>query len=505
MSPARRRIIVLLAAVVLAFPIGTRLAGETPAETALGQVAFSLQPALAGGAEVYVPITEWGMRFQMFDVPVLVRVEPRSVDRDGALEVAAGNRSLLEATQRDLLSGALKAALVNTLAVLLVAGALALIGAALLGLPLGGTALRAVLANSLLIALLALVGWLTYSESSLSSPTLYARGAELKQLIDTVERERSDAPGSYGSNFDRVLRGAGRFLAAEPTQPTGTGEALLGSDIHNNAPALDALGRLAGDDPVFLPGDFGFQGSDGEAALLAPRIADLGRTVIATSGNHDSSALMLSLAREEVIVLGQRGRLLPDGSWSGPAVRKIAGLRVAGFRDPLEWTGDDPEDPERIFSFDELEDGQAREDRAQDDLWKWWKTLASKPDVLLVHQPDLAESLAQRIFARTPEQDLTILVGHDHQQWLARYGNVVIVDGGSAGAGGLFGIGSEAAETATLHFGKNSGDLEAADFVAVEPISGASRAERVIVSDVCDSPCRYRVSSISRNWGIHDR
>jgi hypothetical protein len=39
----------------------------------------------------------------------------------------------------------------------------------------------------------------------------------------------------------------------------------------------------------------------------------------------------------------------------------------------------------------------------------------------------------------------------------------------------------------------SSDDLEAVDFIAVEPLRGSSRAERVIVSELCGSPCRYPV------------
>ena len=62
---------VLLAAVIVAAAglLGPRLAGTTEASTEFGQVAIRLSPTLTGGMEGYVPVADWGIRFEGPPVP----------------------------------------------------------------------------------------------------------------------------------------------------------------------------------------------------------------------------------------------------------------------------------------------------------------------------------------------------------------------------------------------------------------------------------------------------
>ena len=83
---------------------------------------------------------------------------------------------------------------------------------------------------------------------------------------------------------------------------------------------------------------------------------------------------MRSLARRGVTVLTRDGVLRADGSHGGPFA-DVAGLRVAGFDDPLEWRGGRPGDPRRIFSFSELPDPEQATDAAQQDLLRWYDGL----------------------------------------------------------------------------------------------------------------------------------
>ena len=104
----------------------------------------------------------------------------------------------------------------------------------------------------------------------------------------------------------------------------------------------------------------------------------------------------------------------------------------------------------------------------------------------MVHQNGLAQGLARHVSEELPGDALTILTGHDHEQHIDRYGDVVVVDAGSSGAGGIFGLGTEEAGVATVHF---SGDgLRAVDMIQIDPISGAARAERIVLEseDACD-------------------
>ena len=205
--------------------------------------------------------------------------------------------------------------------------------------------------------------------------------------------------------------------------------------------------RLAGPyargKPVFFVGDFGTSGSLRRGALLAPRLARLGSRVVAVSGNHDSARFMRSLARRGVTVLERAGVLRPDGR-HGAATIEVDGLVVAGFDDPNEWRGRRADDPLRVFSFAEMSDPKAAEASARAELLRLVRRpRPRRPDVVLLHQNGLALFLARTLQERGDDRALTILTGHDHRQHVDRYGPHVVVDGGTAGAGGIAGVGQD--------------------------------------------------------------
>jgi hypothetical protein len=61
-----------------------------------------------------------------------------------------------------------------------------------------------------------------------------------------------------------------------------------------------------------------------------------------------------------------------------------------------------------------------------------------------------------------------------------RHGAVVVVDAGTVGAAGIYGVGQSFVGLADLHFSSRDGALDAADMIEVEPVSGAARARRVV-------------------------
>jgi predicted phosphodiesterase len=325
----------------------------------------------------------------------------------------------------------------------------------------------------------------TFDEGALDHPTYYARGAELVQLLDAAANARKAGDG-YASKVQGAVGGFASLL----TDPSAgrlddTRAALLASDLHNNRVSLDSLQAYARDKPVFFVGDFGNTGSAPESRLLAPGVAGLGRRVVAVSGNHDSDTLMRALARRGVTVLTRDGILRPDGS-HGAATTDVDGLVVAGFDDPLEWRSPNPGDPRRIFSFSELPDPEQAVEQAQRELLRWFERLPRRPDVVLVHQNGLAQWLARTLMDRGVTRPLTILTGHDHRQHVTTYGPVAVVDAGTVGASGIYGVGRDQVGLGDLHFAR-TGDLEAADLIAVEPVSGAAQAQRVVTA-----PCTAR-------------
>jgi calcineurin-like phosphoesterase family protein len=482
--------------------LGVRLATPGTYETPLGRVSVGVSIASHGEVAAYVPLADWGVRTRPFSAPVDIRVEPRTLERDAALRAARGDRQLLGSAEEDLRDAVISAVLRSVRFGLGGAAAAALLLALVLlarrraqPAEAGWSGRRAVLVGGpvLVLALAALAclavflrAAATFDERALERPTYFARGAELVQLVDAAENARQAGEG-YADKVEGAVRSFATLLSDPTSGRLEAGRrAILCSDLHDNGFALASLEPYAEGKPVFFVGDFGASGSLAEAQLLVPGIARLGSRVVAVSGNHDSSRFMRALARRGVTVLERDGVLRRDGR-HGAATVEVDGLVVAGFDDPLEWRGRRADDPRRVYSFAEMPDPRAREDRARRQLVAWFDGLPRRPDVVLLHQNGLALYLARLLQERGDDRPLTILTGHDHRQHVDRYGPHVVVDAGTLGAGGIAGVGQDSVGLADLHFSLRDPGLQAVDLLSVEPVSGNGLARRV-VNRACDTP-----------------
>ena len=481
------RFVLVVALALGGMVVGLRLAGATTHGTALGVISLRVEPAWHGEVEAFIPIVDWGVRAHGFSAPLRLHVEPRSANRGALLAAASGTRSVLGRAERDARDAA-RGALVRAL-VWAVGGAfLFAAGAALVALA-GRRAIRQAagwLLTPPALAAVALVAVLLRVDSSFNAdafqnPSFYAKGAELAQLLNVADHAQAESKG-YTSSVYRALAGystllsaAGNLAAPHALRPP----AILISDLHDNALVLPALRNIVSGSPIFFPGDFGQYGSRTEARTLIPRITTLGGPIIAVSGNHDSGLFMRALARAGAIVLTDRGRLTASGGTDGEPVEQIGDLRVAGYPDPLAWQGSDPTNPKRIFSFAQLPNGAAVRAHAQAALISWFRGLQPAPQIVLEHDSGLAEGLARAIAPRQT-RPLLILTGHDHQQHIERYGKVLLVDAGTVGAGGVFGIGQERVGVAELHLPDGQVTPRAIDLIQVQPFTGAADAERVV-------------------------
>ena len=158
-----------------------------------------------------------------------------------------------------------------------------------------------------------------------------------------------------------------------------------------------------------------------------------------------------------------------DGSTDGQPVVSVDGLRVAGFEDPQERAHGG------LASRIELHEETLAD--AEERFLAWFEALPERPDVVLVHRHSLAHSLLDLL--ATDEGAVLILTGHDHEQHVDQRGEHVLVDGGTLGAGGAFGIGEEHAGFIQLHLDADN-NLRAADLIEVEPVSGGASARRLV-------------------------
>ena len=486
----------VLALAVGGILLGLRASGHTTRDTAIGSLSVTISPSIHGQVDAFIPIADWGVRAHAFRAPLLIHVEPRSVERGAVISAAGGNGTVLAEAERDARHAARTALLRAYLWAL--AGALLLGVVAALALAhrpevrrrlVVATAIGPPICAFLICGVVLLRMATTFDSGSFSHPRFYARGAELEQLLHVASNAQQEASG-YTSQVQRALGSfaalvatGGRFSRPVPA----TRQAILASDLHDNLLALQAVQGQFGREPIFFPGDFGQNGGATETHLIVPRFEELNQPVIAVSGNHDSSLLMRRLAAGGVIVLTDKGRLNGAGRTDGKPVQNILGMRVAGYPDPLESRHGDPASPSRIFSFADTPDGKALYAAAEEKLLTWFESLPEAPDVVMVHENGLAQSLARSLQQEGYRRRLMILTGHDHRQHIDLYRHIVVVDGGTVGAGGVFGASKSPVGFAHLNLSPR-GRLTSADLVQAQPFTGAAQADRVVIAT--KDPCR---------------
>jgi predicted phosphodiesterase len=445
---------------VLSTFLGLRLSQASDHSTVLGTVSVTIAPAWSGQVEAYVPLADWGVRTHPFWAPIVIRLEPRAIDRQAALAMAGRSDPLLRAAERDL-TGAVESAALQSL------GWIVLIAILCSGLTILLARRFSVsiwwglgpLLSSLFMALAIIVLMLTtFQTSALERPTYWAKGGELPQLLKFATRA-NQASDSYRSS---VWRGLTEFSAALAGKPLGASghEAWLISDLHNNPLPLKSIRKLAQTSPVFAVGDFTHEGGSSEISLMTKSLKGLGNPLVAVSGNHDSSNLMRRLSKQGVIVLTDKGRLLPNGKTKGPPFVYVDKLKVMGFSDPMEGK----------FNQRDLDNSSVQKIGSSMAA----EALKVKPNILMIHNVGIAKVVA----AKMSSQKVFILTGHDHRQQISRYGKAFVIDAGSAGAGGIFGVGRQPIGIARLML--DYPGISAVDLIRLEPLSGDGQSERII-------------------------
>src|SRR4051794_39244665 len=90
--PALRRALAL-AAIVVATLAGGYLAlvsFRQDRELSVGTIRLSVSPGHKGALDVYVPLVDWGARFEAIRLPARLRVDLRTIDRNVVKRIAAG-------------------------------------------------------------------------------------------------------------------------------------------------------------------------------------------------------------------------------------------------------------------------------------------------------------------------------------------------------------------------------------------------------------------------------
>jgi predicted phosphodiesterase len=438
-----------------------------------GTVRLSVEPARHGALDLYAPVVDWGVRFPVVRLPARVNVDVRAVDRAAVVRLAESgslDTELVRGQARDALAFYLRLAiLVATLAAaafgMLVALAVRGGPGPRLRVTLAAAAITAVAGGAALVVLLP-------PRSNIDAPQYYANGTEVPTALRTIESLGASAQ-TLDDEIDQQLVGIARLV----TSPAGRApveqlpRATVASDLHNNVLALPALERAARGGPLFFVGDLTDKGSPLEQSLVL-RIVRAGSPLVFVSGNHDSDVLERKLARAGAVVLTRSGRLRGDGTTDGAPVTNVRGLRVAGYDDPLK----------RLAREHYRDNGATPTPEQQEDFASWLQARRGQADIVMVHEPALAQLAVDVLHNSPPAKPLVILEGHTHKAGIEHTGSLTILNGGSVGGGGtgnLTEVGGDIGLIRLTYSRVPAFAPAAADQIEIDPSDGEARAQRV--------------------------
>lgn len=472
--PARvRTALAILIVVAIGFGGGLAALASFSADRSLsvGTINLSVKPGHRGSLDVYVPLVDWGARFMAVRLPARLTVEVKAVNRSEVARLAGGQPVDVNAVRTQARNAI--ASYIRVLVAIVFAASLAV------GL-LAGFAVRARtgprLRFTLPAALVAPVLWLVAlvvllpPRGQIDNPQYFAHGPDIPRALQAVENATTSS-SHLSQELNAQLVGLAR-LVERPGERRPLGALprfTLASDLHNNVLALPALESAADGGPLFFPGDLTDSGSPFETRLVR-RVVSGGHPFVFVSGNHDSDVLTHQLVAEGAIVLTQRGRLEPHGHY-GPLIADVAGLRVAGYSDPYMRF--------RSQGF-QAAGNPVPTQQQQAAFWKWLQPLVGHIDMVMVHEPALAALALAQLQAHPPARPLAFLVGHTHHGELDTSRNVVVLNGGTIGAGGTGNL----AEHSKLGLARLTYSLRghfdplAADLVQIDPNDGSATAER---------------------------
>jgi predicted phosphodiesterase len=439
----------------------------------VGTVRLSVDPGHRGALDLYVPLVDWGVRFPVVRLPARINVDVRSVDRAALVRLAGSgglNAAFVRSQARDALVSFLRLAILASVLGGLALGALVALAARSARGPRLRTTLLAALGASLACGVALVVG--LPPRSNVETPQYYANGPEVPTALRAL-RSLGDSAQTLDDEIDEQLVGIARFVNA-PAGRAPLGETVprltIASDLHNNLIALPALERAARGGLLLFDGDLTDRGSPLEQALVL-RVARAGTQLVFVSGNHDSDVLERKLALTGAVVLTRRGRLRANGSTDGRLVQRVAGLRIAGYDDPLK----------RLAKDGYADNGADYTEVEQQRFAAWLAPLRGKVDIVMVHAPGLAKLALKALRADPPAAPLVVVEGHTHKPALETDGRITVVNGGSVGGGGTGNLATGGGDIglARMTFTRRPSFMpRAADLVQIDPGDGEAQARR---------------------------
>jgi predicted phosphodiesterase len=470
-----RKVLTILLVVAATFAGAVTALGTFPREHRLdvGTVRLSVDPGHKGALDLYVPLVDWGVRFPVVRLPVRINVDVRSVDRAAVVRLAGAgdlDAAFVRTQARDALVTFLRLAIVVSVLAGLALGTLVALAARSDRGPRLRTTIAVAAATAIACGAALVIG--LPPRSNVDTPQYYANGPEVPTALRALQTLGASAQ-TLDEEIDEQLVGIARFVNAPAGRaPLGDGVPRLtvASDLHNNVIALPALERAARGGLLLFAGDLTDRGSPVEQALVL-RVARAGTKLVFVSGNHDSDVLERKLARAGAVVLTRSGRLRGNGSTDGRVVQRVAGLRIAGYDDPLK----------RLASERYADNGADYTADEQQRFAEWLAPLRDQVDIVMVHAPGLAALATQALRDDPPPAPLVLVEGHTHKPALERLGPVTVLNPGSVGGGGTGNLAEAGGDIglARLTFTRLPSFVpRAADLVQIDPGDGAAQARR---------------------------
>lgn len=230
-------------------------------------------------------------------------------------------------------------------------------------------------------------------------------------------------------------------------------------DIHNNPAAQDFLLQIVKSFPVDIvidTGDMTDFGTQIEGQLLKG-LLKLDIPYLFVPGNHDSPEIIKELQKYRQV------KVLTGG------VVDVQGLKILALADPLSYSKDISPLSEEMLK------------KSQEKLVKLWEEAAVKPDLLAVHNIQLAKPLVGKV--------PLILYGHTHQYGIEIQNKTVLINAGTTGGAGLRGLQAEKEvpySVILLHFQRNKENkliLTATDTIKVYNLEGGFILERKLFNE----------------------
>src|SRR3954470_8998022 len=236
--------------VVVATLFGAFMALKTYTQTqelSVGRVQISIEPGHKGALDLYVPLVDWGVRFEdAIRLPVRLHVDLRTVDRGAVAKIANGGNLDLQDVRGEARE-AIKSYLLNLIGIALVS-ALAL--GTLVALAIrhrSGRRLRYRVGAAVLTTVLIGVALVTLlpPRGTISDPQYYAFGPDIPRALQAVEAAQASTK-QLDQEVDAQLVGLARLVTrpSERTPITNQPTITIASDLHNNFIALPILEKV---------------------------------------------------------------------------------------------------------------------------------------------------------------------------------------------------------------------------------------------------------------------